>query len=91
MFYLGQSYQLAGSLVDAIKAYSLRSQFPGQGFLDEVFLSKYEIAKMKIYLNFPHEECVDSCISAWEEDPSRLEPLTLAMSYLYERGSMDTH
>ena len=86
MFYLGQSYQLAGSFTDAMKAYALRAQFPGQGFLDEVFLSKYEIAKMKIALKFPSEECVDACISAWEEDPSRLEPLTLAMNYLYQRG-----
>lgn len=86
MFYLGQSYQLAGELLQAIDAYALRAMFPGEGNTDEVFLALYEIAKMKIALRFPEEECIDSCVRAWECDASRVEPIALAMQYLYQRS-----
>ena len=86
MFYLGQSYQLAENLIQAIDAYYLRAMFPDEGNTDEVFLALYEIAKMKISLKFPEEECIDCCVRAWEFDSSRIEPICLAMQYLYNRG-----
>lgn len=86
MFYLGQSYQLAGSLIEAIDAYSLRAMFPDKGNSDEVFLSLYEISKIKISLKFPAEECIDACIRAWESCPGRVESMALAMQYLLQRG-----
>ena len=86
MFYLGQSYQLAGALKEAIKAYSLRALFPNEGFKDEAYLAKYEIAKIKIHLGYPEEECINCCIEAWEACSTRIEPITLVMNYLYQRG-----
>jgi len=86
MFYLGQSYQLAGELKKAINAYERRASFPDKGYDEEVYLSLYEIAKMKIGMKRPEPECIDSCVRAWESDYSRIEPIHLAMQYLYLRG-----
>lgn len=86
MFYLGQSYQLAGELDKAIEAYTLRSSFPDEGNPDEVYLSMYEIAKMKIHKEEPAGDCIDWCMRAWESCPTRIESLYLAMCMLYTKG-----
>jgi glycosyltransferase involved in cell wall biosynthesis len=86
MFYIGQSYQLAEEFKEAIKAYSLRSMFFDKGNKDEVFLSLYEIAKLKSHLRYPMEETIDDCVRAWEFQPTRIESLYLAMVNLYNAG-----
>lgn len=85
MFYLGQSYQLACEFKKAINAYQLRCVFPNEGNTDEIFISKLEIAKIKIALNESDSECIDCCIDAWESCPGRIDSIVLAMSLLHKR------
>ena len=86
MFYLAQSYHMAEEFEKAIDYYTMRSQFLKDGNKDEVYVSKLEICKIKIHLNYDDAECIDECISAWELCTGRIDTLVLAMGLLHKRG-----
>ena len=88
MFYLAQSYHLAHEYEKAQEWYRKRAEHKDVGNRDEIFLCYYEISKLNLALKKPDEVFIDSCIKAYEEQPSRIEPIYNAMTYLLNRGRM---
>lgn len=76
VFYLAQSYRDAEMKDEAIKWYEKRAAMK-DGYHEEVFVSLYEIAKMK--------GDVDSLLRAWSAAPDRAEPLFHAAVTLSRR------
>jgi glycosyltransferase involved in cell wall biosynthesis len=80
VFYLAQSYRDAGMLDRSIEAYQRRADLGGWN--EEVYISKYWIARQKQGLNKPDSEIIDAYLSAWEYKPNRLEALYHLIKFL---------
>jgi len=70
-FYCAQSYKDAGMYERALVAYQKRVDLGG--WPEEVYVSLFNIAKMKGALQKPIEEIERSLLNAWEYRPVRLE------------------
>jgi glycosyltransferase involved in cell wall biosynthesis len=76
-FYMAQSLRDAGELTKALDAYLRRAEL---GFwIDEVFVSLYNVAGLKERLGYPDTEVIDSYLAANEVCPHRAEALHGAM------------
>jgi glycosyltransferase involved in cell wall biosynthesis len=82
-FYLAQSYRDAGMTERSIEFYQKRVELGG--WEEEVYVSKYWIAKQKQNLNKSDSEIIDSYMDAWEYRPSRLEALYYLIKFLGSR------
>jgi len=83
IFYMAQSYRDAGMLERSIEAYQRRVDLGGWN--EEVYISKYWIAKQTQMLQKPDPEIIDAYISAWEYRPHRLEALYYLIKFLGSR------
>lgn len=86
VFYLAQSYKDAGEKELAIKNYHKRIQMGGWD--EEVFWSKYEIARLQKDLNQDPKTFVDSFYKAFTYRPTRAEPLYYLINY-YRSNNMN--
>jgi glycosyltransferase involved in cell wall biosynthesis len=80
VFYMAQSYRDAGMSERSIEAYQRRIDLGG--WAEEVYISKYWIARQKQSLERPEGEIIDSYLKAWEYRPNRLEALYHLIKYL---------
>jgi glycosyltransferase involved in cell wall biosynthesis len=82
-FYLGQSYRDAEMFDRSIEAYQKRADMGG--WVEEVYISLYMIAKIKNAMNKPEEEIVNAYLKAWEYRPVRLEAAYNLIRYLVSK------
>lgn len=73
VFYLAQSYRDGGHIEKAIKFYRMRSGMGG--FDEEVWFSLYQVAVLTEKLNVGLELTREAYLRAYENRPSRAEPL----------------
>jgi glycosyltransferase involved in cell wall biosynthesis len=96
-FYLAQSWRDANELVRARKAY--RRRIAMGGWDEEVWYSRYEVARLSERLGAPAAEVCRAYLDAYQSRPSRAEPLCqlaryhrerneLALAYLFARQSV---
>ena len=80
VFYMAQSYRDAGMPQRSIESYERRIDLGG--WQEEVYISKYWVAKQKQSLDYPEGDIIDSYLKAWEYRPTRLEALYHLIKYL---------
>lgn len=80
VFYMAQSYRDAGMHERSIEAYQRRVDLGG--WAEEVYISKYWIARQKQTMQKPDEDVIDSYLKAWEYRPNRLESLYHLIKFL---------
>lgn len=80
VFYLAQSYRDAGMNERSIENYQRRADLGG--WQEEVYISKYWIARQKQSLNKPDAEIINAYLEAWEYRPNRLEALYYLIKFL---------
>lgn len=80
VFYMAQSYRDAGMHERSIESYQRRIDLGG--WQEEVYISKYWIARQKQTMNKPDEEIIDAYLKAWEYRPNRLESLYHLIKFL---------
>ncbi|NBU97284.1 MAG: glycosyltransferase, partial [Spirochaetia bacterium] len=80
VFYMAQSYRDAGMHERSIEAYQRRVDLGG--WAEEVYISKYWIARQKQTMQKPDEDIIDSYLKAWEYRPNRLEALYHLIKFL---------
>lgn len=78
-FYLAQSYRDSGNLPKSIYYYEERAKMGNWN--QEVYISLYQIAKMKEALEYPQDDIVQSYLRAYEVCPERIEALHGAVSF----------
>jgi len=83
VFYMAQSYRDAGMHERSIESYQRRIDLGG--WPEEVYISKYWIARQKQNLERPDEEIIDAYLKAWEYRPNRLESLYHLIKFLGSR------
>ena len=83
VFYMAQSYRDAGMHERSIEAYQRRVDLGG--WQEEIYISKYWIARQKQSLQKPDEEIIDAYLKAWEYRPNRLESLYHLIKFLGTR------
>lgn len=84
VFYLAQSLRDAGQLAEAILAY--RQRVDMGGWVEEVYFSKFTIARLKQQLGHPFEEVREAYLDAWRFRPTRAEPVCFLAGYLRAHG-----
>lgn len=83
-FYLAQSYRDCEEKEKAIYWYNERAK---QGFWNqEVYISLYQVAKLKEQLEYPGDDIVQSYMRAYEVCPERIEALHGAINYCRRNG-----
>ena len=82
-FYLAQSYRDAGMHERSIVAYQQRVELGG--WEEEVYYSKYMVARLKAVLKHKDEEVIDAFLKAWEYRPSRVDALFDLIIYLRDK------
>ena len=80
VFYMAQSYRDAGMNERSIEAYERRVDLGGWN--EEVYISKYWVARQKQTIGKPDEEVIDAYLKAWEYRPNRLESLYHLIKFL---------
>lgn len=80
VFYMAQSYRDAGMNERSMEAYQRRIDLGGWG--EEVYISRYWIARQKQLIGKPEEEVIDAYLRAWEYRPNRLEALYHLIKFL---------
>lgn len=83
-FYLAQSYRDAGMHERSLIAYQQRVDLGG--WQEEVYYSKYMIARLKAILKYKPEEIIDAFLQAWEYRPSRVDALFDLIIYLRDNN-----
>ena len=97
-FYLAQSYRDAGDLELAIRHYRRRLEL--QGWQEEIFYSRYQIALARERLQHPWPDVMEEYLAAWQMMPDRAGPLyrigvhyqglgQYALANLYLRRAME--
>jgi glycosyltransferase involved in cell wall biosynthesis len=81
-FYLAQTYQNMGDLLNAGHYYHERTKFGGWN--DEIFYSYYQLGRIEESLHSPR--CVDYYLKAYEITPTRVEPLCALRDYWNRNG-----
>ncbi|MFN0123341.1 MAG: glycosyltransferase [Blastocatellia bacterium] len=84
MFYLAQSYRDIGDVGQALTWYARRAQ--AGGWFEEVWMSLYEIACLRIRQDSPEGVILQSCLDAYQYDPGRCEPLYELCRYYRKKG-----
>lgn len=79
-YYLAQSYEEGKDYELALDMFTRRSQMKG-GWAEEVFYSYYKIAQLQQLLKYPPEIFINSYCKAYENRPTRAEPLFHLASY----------
>ena len=79
-FYLAQSYRDAVMLERSIEAYQKRADLGG--WEEEVYISKYWVARQKHIMEKPDSEIINAYLEAWESRPTRLESLYHLVKFL---------
>ena len=83
-FYLAQSYRDCGEREKSMYWYNERAK---QGFWNqEIYISLYNVAKIKEALEYPGDDVVQSYLRAHEICPERIEALHGAMNYCRRHG-----
>lgn len=82
-FYLAQSYRDAGEFDRCLKSYTKRVEL--EGWPEEVYYSKYMIARCKVHLKYSEADIIDAYISAWEYRPGRVDALFDLILYLVDK------
>jgi len=82
-FYLAQSYRDAGMHERSLIAYQQRADLGG--WEEEVYYSKYMVARLKTLLKYKDEEIIDAFLKAWEYRPSRVDALFDLIIYLRDK------
>lgn len=82
-FYLAQSYRDAGMHERALIAYQQRVDLGG--WEEEVYYSKYMIARLKTILKYKDEEIIDTFLKAWEYRASRVDALFDLIIFLRDK------
>jgi glycosyltransferase involved in cell wall biosynthesis len=85
-FYLAQSWRDAGELEKARDAYERRVAMAG--WVEEVYVSLCEIAKLEERLGRDDDTVVGAYVRAYENRPSRVEPLCEAARFLRVKKRM---
>ncbi len=80
VFYMAQSYRDAGMNERSVEAYERRVDLGGWN--EEVYISKYWVARQKQTMGKPDEEVIDAYLKAWEYRPNRLESLYHLIKFL---------
>jgi glycosyltransferase involved in cell wall biosynthesis len=83
-FYLAQSYRDAGMHERSLIAYQQRADLGG--WEEEVYYSKYMIARLKAILKYKDEEIIDAFLKAWEYRPSRVDALFDLIIFLRDKN-----
>jgi len=83
VFYMAQSYRDAGMHERSVEAYQRRVDLGG--WQEEIYISKYWIARQIQSLQKPDEEIIDAYLKAWEYRPNRLESLYHLIKFLGTR------
>jgi glycosyltransferase involved in cell wall biosynthesis len=83
-FYLAQSYRDCGELEKSLAIYERRTQMGG--FLEEVFCSLLESARIRRNLGRDDGEVIHAFLKAYEYRPSRAEPLGELAMYCRLKG-----
>lgn len=82
VFYLAQSYRDADDLGLALRWYRKRVEMGG--WHEEVFISLYQIARLKLLHGDPWPECLEAYLTAHQHTPHRAEPLyEIGMAYAH--------
>jgi glycosyltransferase involved in cell wall biosynthesis len=82
-FYLAQSYRDAGMYERSIENYQKRIDLGG--WPEEIYISLYMIAKMKLSLGKSEDEVINSYLKAWEYRPVRLEAAYNLIRFLVDK------
>jgi hypothetical protein len=82
-FYMAQSYRDALMYKESIEAYEKRVEMGG--WPEEVYISLYMIARMKLALEKSDHEIVEAYLAAWEFRPIRLEAAYHLIRFLVSR------
>jgi len=80
VFYMAQSYRDAGMNERSVEAYERRVDLGGWN--EEIYISKYWVARQKQTMGKPDEEVIDAYLKAWEYRPNRLESLYHLIKFL---------
>jgi len=80
VFYLAQSYRDAGMHDRSIENYERRADLGG--WPEEVYISKYWVARQKQSQGKTDSEIINSYLEAWEYRPNRLEALYHLIKFL---------
>lgn len=80
VFYMAQSYRDAGMHQRSIEGYQRRADLGG--WAEEVYISKYWIARLKNATSSSDEEIINAYLEAWEYRPIRLEALYHLIKFL---------
>lgn len=86
-FYLAQSWRDAYETELAILHYQRRIDMGG--WSEEIFYSKYQIAKMMERLGKDWNECMAAYLEAWSHTPQRAEPLFLIGNHYMEENNWE--
>jgi len=82
-FYLAQSYRDAAMHERSIIAYRQRAELGG--WEEEVYYSKYMVARLRVVLKHDEEDVVNEFLKAWEYRPSRVDALFDLIIYLRDK------
>ncbi|WP_347261699.1 glycosyltransferase [Rudaea sp.] len=84
VFYLAQSLRDAGQPAEAIDVY--RQRVDMGGWVEEVYFSKFMIARLRQQLGHPFDEVVAAYLDAHRFRPARAEPACFLAQYLRMQG-----
>lgn len=84
VFYLAQSYRDAGMLAEAVDTYRKRASMGG--FAEEVWCSRFQIARLGEKLEWPPDQVIAAYLSAFDDRPSRAESVCYLAAYCRKLG-----
>lgn len=82
LFYTAQSYRDSGNNEKAFEWYKKRSEV-NEGFIEEVFVSKYMMARIGEHLNMTKSQILELYNEAHKSDPVRGESIKSLVQYLH--------
>ena len=88
IFYTAQSYRDAGEYEKSLEWYKKRSEI-NEGFYEEIFISKFMIAKLSEILNKPKNECTVLYQEANASDPLRGEAIKSLVQMYQKLGDWE--
>lgn len=82
VFYTAQSYRDASLHQESFDWYKKRSEITNEGFPEEVFFSKFMMARLAEIMNYDKKEVLNLYFDAHKADPLRGEPVKSLILYL---------
>jgi glycosyltransferase involved in cell wall biosynthesis len=86
VFYLAQSYRDADELPRSVEVYERRAAMGG--WAEEVWYSLFQVAVLRERLGHDSGTVVDNYLRAYQNRPTRAEPLCALARYYRERGQL---